>query len=224
MRMEERGGKRDGTARLGNQIGVGEQGAHGGEDLVLRDGDDAVDKAQDVLEVERAQRLRAEAVADGARGQGGRPLDQRARVEGLLGVGGQRRLGSPHAHCSVAQAGFCRKFDGCSDAAKQPTARDRREHQIHIGELLRNFQPAGGLAGDDVRMIVRRNDRVAVNGRELLRLELARRASRANEDDLGPKRARGVDFHLRSVVRHDNDGLGTECAGRVSDALGVVAA
>ena len=182
-----------------------------------------------MLEVERAERLRAQAVADGTRGQGGRPLDQRAGVEGLLGVGGQRGLGSPDADRGIAQAELFwrtsrRKLDGCGDSTQQPAAAHRREDQIHVRKLPRDLEPARGLAGDDVRMVVRRDDRVAVDGREFLGLELARRAGRADKDDLRSQREGGIDLHLRSVVRHDDDGLGPERAGRVGDALGVIAA
>ena len=33
-------------------------------------------------------------------------------------------------------------------AAQQAPARDRRQHQVHIGQLFDDFEAAGGLAGD----------------------------------------------------------------------------
>ena len=109
--VEEGGGESDGAGGLGDEGGAGEQDAHGGEDLVFGDGDDARNVAEDVVEVEGAEGLGAEAVAEGAGGELGGPLDEGAGVEGFVGVGGEGGLGAPDLNVGVAEAG-CRRRGG----------------------------------------------------------------------------------------------------------------
>ena len=111
--MEERGSEGDGPGGLGDDAGAVQDEARGGADLGLGDGDDAVDKLEDVLEVELAEGLRAQAVADGAGGVGGGPLDEGLGAEGLGGVGGEGGFTSPDLRSSRtgAKAPVC--FAGC---------------------------------------------------------------------------------------------------------------
>jgi hypothetical protein len=59
-------------------------------------------------------------------------------------------------------------LDGRGDAAEQAAAGDRRQHQVHIGQGFDDFKAAGGLAGDDLLVVVGRNDDVAVLADQLL--------------------------------------------------------
>ena len=48
------------------------------------------------------------------------------------------------------------------DAAEQASAGTGDKHQVDVGKLLDNFKAAGGLAGDDLLVVVRRNHDIAV--------------------------------------------------------------
>ena len=119
MRVVEGGGEGDSAAWLGDDTGGGEHEAHGVEDLVLGDAEEAVDVREDVLEVEPAEGLGAQAVGDGAGGIGGGPLDEAAGVEGGFGVGGEGGFGSPDLDARVSE------LDCGGDAADQASSADR---------------------------------------------------------------------------------------------------
>jgi len=222
--VEEGGGEGDGAAGLGDEPGDGQDDAHGGEDLVFGDGDDTVDKVQDMLEVEDAEALGAEAVADGSGGLGGGPLDEGFGVEAFLGVSGELRLDSPDLNAGVGESGCGGKLDGGGDAAEQAAAADGGENQVDGGELLDDFEAAGGLPGDDLGGVVGWNHGVAVEGDELFGFEAPVGGGGADLDDLGTQCASSGFLDLGGVAGHDDDGAGSEGAGGVGYALGVVAA
>jgi len=94
--MEERGGEADDPGGLGDNAGGAKDEAEGGADFFFADGNDPVDKLEDVVEVALAEGLRAEAVGEGAAGPGCWPLNECAGIEGLLGVGGELRLATEY--------------------------------------------------------------------------------------------------------------------------------
>ncbi len=146
----------NGSAGLRNQPRCGDDGAHGGANLRLGHGDDAIDKRLDVSEVAFAYALRAEAVGDGAAGQFGRPGDNFASSK-LSAV-------SPASSGSMPKTLTCGR--DCFTAAATPPSRPPPETGARTrstsGQFLNDFKAAGSLAGDDLLVVVRRDDDVAV--------------------------------------------------------------
>ena len=114
--------------------------------------------------------------------------------------------------------------DGCGYTAEQSAAADRGEHEIDIGAVSEYFEPAGTLAGDDRRVVIGRDDGVAMLGGKRFGPFAAFRAGRSDIDDLRAQRSRRVSFDLRCVRRHDDDCGNAKGAGRIGDALSVIAA
>ncbi len=141
-------------------------------------------------EVELAEGLGAEAVGDGAGGLRGGPLDEGLVSKDSLASAASSGSAAPDLDGGVAEAGCGGEFDAGGDAGEQAAAGDGGEDEVDVGELLEDFEAAGGLAGDDVRVVVGRDDGVAVFGGEFFGLELALGAGRADEDDFGAEGAR----------------------------------
>ena len=92
------------------------------------------------------------------------------------------------------------------------------------GRCFDDFEAAGGLAGDDLLVVVGRDDDVAVLAHEFFGLGEALAGGDADVDDFGAEGERGGALDGGGVRGHDDDGLGADFAGGVGDALGVVAA
>ncbi len=107
-------------------------------------------------EVADAYGLGAEAVGDGAADSLGAPSDDGAGAEAFGCVAGQ--LGF-YAEDFGLRAEL---LDGGCDSAEQAAAADGGEDEIDFGEGLDDFKAAGGLAGDDLLVVVGRDDDVAV--------------------------------------------------------------
>ena len=90
--------------------------------------------------------------------------------------------------------------DGGGGAAEEAAAGDGGEDEVGGGEVGGDLKAAGGLAGDDVGVIVGRDDGVAVPGGELFGLELAGAGGRADEDDFGAEGPGGFDFDLAGAL------------------------
>ena len=116
--MVQNGGEGDGAGRLGDQVGVGEINLHRVENLLLRDGDNAVDVLENVLEVELAEGLGAEAVGDGAGSAAGGPLDEGFGFEGFLGISGNEGFRAEDLDVRVADAGFGGELDAGGGTAE----------------------------------------------------------------------------------------------------------
>ena len=108
--MREAGGKRHRAAGLGEDVGLANEGTHGAANLLFADGDDIVDKLLQQLEGDGADRLRAQAIGNGAAGALGFDLDDVAGAEALLRVVGQLRLDGYDFGARSAQ------FNGRGDA------------------------------------------------------------------------------------------------------------
>jgi len=156
--VEEEGGGGYGSAGLGNQARGGYDGAHGGANFGFGDGDDAFDKGLDVGEVALAYALGAQSICDGAAGQLGGPGDDPASAEAFGGVAGQLGFDAEDSGLGA------NLLDGGGYSAEQAAAADGGEDEIDFGEGLYDFKAAGGLAGDDLLVVIRGNDDVAVLG------------------------------------------------------------
>ncbi len=182
------------------------------------DGDDAVDERLDMSEVAHAYALGAEAVGNGAAGELGGPGDDFAGAEAFGGIGGEFGLDAEDLHVG-AQA-----LDGGGDAAEEASAGDGSEDEIDVGELFDDFEAAGGLAGDDLLVVVGRNDDVAVPANEFFGLGETLAGGDADVDDFGAVGESGRALDGGGVRRHDDHCFRADLARSVGDALGVVAA
>ncbi len=216
--MEEGGGGCDGAAGFGDELGLEEDAAHGVADVGLGDGKDAVDIRANVLEVQRADGLRAQAVGAGARGVGSGQFDQFAGAKALGSIGGEFGLGAEDAHVFLRQLGCGR------DAADESAAADRSDDGAHVRQVFEDLERERALARDDEFVVVRRNDGVAVSSGERFGFFLSLGTCGSHKHDLGAEAARAVDLYLGSIVRHDDDGFRLQGAGGVGDTLRMVTA
>src|SRR5256885_304793 len=86
--VKDESGGGDGAAGFGDCVGIGGEIFHGLADFVFGDGNDVVDEGADVLEVDGADALGAQAVGKGAGDLLGGELDDLALTQAGLGVGG----------------------------------------------------------------------------------------------------------------------------------------
>ena len=160
--MEEQCRHRHCAAGLGNQPRCSDDGTHCGTNLRFSDGDDVIDEGLDIGEVAFADALRAQAVGDGAAGQLAPPGDDLAGAEAFRRVAGQLRLDAK----DLAWGRNC--LTAAATPLSRPPPLDRRKHQIHVGQGFDDLQAAGGLAGDDLLVVIWRNDHVAVLAHQFL--------------------------------------------------------
>ena len=116
------------------------------------------------------------------------------------------------------------QFDCGCDAAKQPAAADGGQHEIDLGQVFENFEAASSLPGDNGRVVIRLDDRVAVECSQLLGALFALQAGGADGDDLRTECFRCLSLDRGGIRRHDDHGPRAEYAGGVGDALGMIAA
>jgi len=174
---------------------------------------------KNVLEVAFAERLRAQAIGQGARGLCGRPLNERARVERFLGVAGKLRLASPDLWSMTARC----ELDAAGDTREQASTRDRREYEAHVRKLFENLQPARRLPGDDSLVVIGRHHRIAMQRFKLFSLLLALQAAGANSDDLRAECNGSFALQSRRVGGHYDDRLRSPCSRRIRNSLCVIA-
>ena len=107
---------------------------------------------------------------------------------------------------------------------EQAAAGDGSENEIDFGQGFNDFQAAGGLAGDDLAVVVGRDDDVAVLADEFVGFGQALAGGDADIDDLRAHGKRGGALDGGRVRGHHDDCLCADFARGVGDALGVVAA
>ena len=115
------------------------------------------------------------------------------------------------------------QFDGGGDAADHSATTDRNQYGFDVGQVFENFQSDGALSGDDLFVVVGRDDGVSVLGGQLLGFEFALRLP-------GPTMTIscahcGGRFKLDGwgVSRHDDDGFRPQRPCGVGHSLRVVA-
>ena len=95
---EEKSRGSDGSAGFGDGFGIGGEQFQGSLDFVFADGDNGVNEALHVIEVDIADALGAQAVGDGLRNLFGRELDDFAGTQAGLGVGGELRFDTDYLY------------------------------------------------------------------------------------------------------------------------------
>ena len=94
-------------------------------------------------------------------------------------------------HANNFGARLCR-LNSSRDSADQAASAYWDEDKIDVTQVLQNFQAGGPLPGDNLFIVIGRNDDVAVLCRKLLCLELALRPAGTDEDDLRAQSRRGL--------------------------------
>ncbi len=105
-----------------------------------------------------------------------------------------------------------------------PPPPNRDQHGFNVRQVFENFESDRALAGNDLLVIVGWHDGVTVLGGQLLSAQPPLFAARADYDNLRSKRGGSVKLVLRSIARHDDDGLHSQRPRRVGHALRVIAA
>ena len=198
---EEKSGGRDRSAGFGYGVGVCGQHFQGLLDLVFADRDDGVDKTLHVLEVDRADTLRAQSVGDGARHLFGGELNDLAGAQAGLGIGCEFGFDADHLGFRPGE------FDRGSDAADQSSAANWSKDGFDFRQVFEDLEADGALTGDDLFVVVGRHDYVAVLGGEFFGFELAFGAAGTYEYDLGTQCRRCLALDRGGIVGHDDDGL-----------------
>ena len=181
------------------------------------DGDDLVHEAAEMLERERAERVRAQAIGHRAAGLLGGPGDEAAALERLLGIGRELRLDADDAR------GRRQRLDRRGDAGRQPTTGDRHHDAGHAGQVLDDLEPARALAGDDGRVVVRLDHDQPALLDEAQREHVALLRVHAGELDLGAVALDALDLDARRVARHADHRVRAEQPRGTRHRLGVVA-
>src|SRR5579872_7336813 len=216
--MEDESGGGDGTAGLGDGVPIGAQIFHGLSDFVFGDRDDIFHVSADVFEVDRADALGAEPIGERAGDLLGRELDDFALTKASLGVGGEFGFDTDDFDFGTGE------LDCGGDARYEASAADGGEDSFDVGQLFENFEADGTLSGDDLFVVVGRDDDVSVVGGEFFGFGFALVRSGADQDNFRAELRSGFTFDRGRVVGHDDHGLCLEGAGGIGDALGVVAA
>jgi hypothetical protein len=116
-------------------------------------------------------------------------------------------------------------LDVDADAADEPAAADAAEDGLEVLQvrLPQQLHADGALAGDDVRVVEGWDADQAVQLLEARGLCLCRVEVGAVQDDAAAQPAHVLVLDIRGALRHDDGRGDAQVAGRVGDALGVVA-
>jgi len=216
--VEEKSSNGYGTTRFGHGLGICGQTPHGFANFVFRNGHNVVHEFLDMLEVNWPDTLSAQSIGDGLCDLLGGKVDDMRGAQAGLGVGREFRFYADHVDRWLAE------LDCGRHAADHPATANRREHGFDGGEVFQYFKSHGPLTGDDLFVVVGRNDDVPVLRGEFFRFELAFETSGTDFYDLGTQGGRGLKFDGGSISRHHDDGLCVKGPRGVGDALCVVAA
>ena len=171
-----------------------------------------------MLKVDLADTLGTQAVGQSPRDLFGFEGNDVAGAQAGLGIGREFGLDSDYFDRWLTE------LESGSDTADESSATDGAQDGLNLGQLFEDFETCRPLAGNDVFIVVGRNDSISVLGREFLGPEAALLASGANFDDFSAKRCRRIEFVLRGVARHHDDGLHAKSTGGISDSLCVIPA
>lgn len=108
--MEDEPGSGNGAAGFCDCLWIQAQILHGLSDLIFIDGDDVIDVSADMLEVDRANTLRAESIGEGAADLLGRELNDLSLTKAGLGVSSEFRFDTNDFDFGI------RQLDGGCDA------------------------------------------------------------------------------------------------------------
>ena len=114
--------------------------------------------------------------------------------------------------------------DNDAGTCKKAATAHRYHKRPDIGILLQDFQGTGGLSGNDIGVIERRNDDQPLLGRNRLGALLPGLRSGSTEDDLSTESPDALYLDVGGVVRHDDRRTATEVAGGEGHSLAMISA
>jgi hypothetical protein len=177
--VEQESGNGDSATGLCDSVPILGQKFHGLANFVFAHGDDVVNVVADVIEVDRANALRAESVGQGARDLLGRKLNDLSGTQAGLGVGGEFGFDPDHFDLGIG------KLDRGGHPGDEPSAADRGKDGLDFREVFENFQSDGALTGNDLFIVVGRNNDVSVPGCQFFGFGLALVGARTYENNFG---------------------------------------
>ena len=192
---------------------LGKEG-HALDELRVGGGDDVVDVATNDLERQLPQVLGLCAVGKGLRRV---DVDDRAAAKRPLPV--VARLGLDAVELALRRQRTQRQ----RGPAEQAAATQAHEHRVELADLLHQLQRRGALAGDDIRMVVGRDQRQAALARQPTADRLAIFGVAVVHHDLGAIAARCRHLGTRRIVRHHDGGRDAQLPRRQGDRLRMVA-
>ena len=211
---EEEGGNTGGSGALGNGLLAFQQGHDRCRDLVLGNRDDVVHIFLHDAEGQVAGRQNMDAVGDG-----GAVLDG-GDLAGAVGHKHGRHGRRLHADdLDIGTHGL----DGNGNAANKTAAADGDDDLLDIGELLKNLEADGPLAGDDIGVIEGVGKGVALFPGQALGFAGGIVIDARYQNDIGAVAARGLHLQDRRALRHADHRTDAELGRRERHALGVVA-
>ena len=148
----------------------------------------------------------------------GRERDDMAGLQAGACVAGKFRLDADDLDRRIGE------FDRRRDSADESAASDRDKHGFDVGQVFKNFKAHGPLAGDDLFVVVGRDDSVPVLGGKFLGAHTALFAAGPDGDNLGAQGRSRFQLILRRIAGHDDDSLHAQGARRVGHSLRVIAA
>ena len=216
--VKDESGGRDCAARLGDRFRIRGEIFHCLVDFVFVDCDDVVDVSADVLEIDGADALRAEAVCDRAADPFGGELNDLSLPQAGSRVGSEFGFDTDDFHLGI------RQLDGGGDAGDEASAADGSEDGFNFRKFLENFETNGALSGNDVFVVVGRHDDVSMLGGEFFGSGFALVGAGADQNNFRSEFRGGLALDLRGVVRHHDDRFRFQRARSVGDTLRVISA
>ncbi|CAB4873061.1 unannotated protein [freshwater metagenome] len=113
-------------------------------------------------------------------------------------------------------------FHGAGNSGNEPTATNRNNDGLDIGDLLKDFEAHRSLTGDDVGVVKGWNENSTRLFGELLRRRERFSERRAEKHDLGTVILRRQQFRQSNTHRHENRRLDAKFVSCEGDALSMV--
>lgn len=209
----EGGGDGDGAGGFGNQLQTRGEEADGGDNLLFRNGENAIDPLLHQGEGKRAGRGRAQTVGDG---EGVIDADTLP-----LGEGEGKIIGKFGFNAEDAEFGM-ERFGGNGTATEEASAADADQERIQVWDLGEPFEGGSSLPGYGPGMIKGVDEGGAgfgLNGAGDL-FAVLREA--VEEDDVSAAVLRGEELGLGGVIGHDDGGGDAHGFGGPGDGLRMV--
>src|SRR5215472_4927595 len=216
--VEQESGNRDSATGFGDGFGVTGQKFRCLENFVFRHRDDVVNVAAHVIEVDGAHALRAQSVRQGAGDLLGGKLHDPSGTQAGLGIGGQFGFDPDDFDLRMTE------LDRGGNTGDEPSAADGGEDGRDFRYVFDDFESDGALTGNDLFIVVGWNHDVSVAGGEFFGFRLALVGARTDQDDFRSEFGGGFALDEGRVAGHHDDGFHPERAGRIGDALGMIAA
>ena len=212
--VEEVGGDARGASALGDGLRALQQADDRGCDLVLGDGHDFVNVFFHDGERQVARRQHMDAVGDrGSVLHGG---------HSAAAVGDEHGGNGGRLHADDLHVG-AHGLDRHGHAADESAAADGNDDLLHVGHLVENLKADRALTGDDIGIVERVGEGVALGLAQTGRLGRRVVIHARHEHDLRAVAAGGLDLQQGRALGHADHGLDAESRRGQRHALRMVA-